>query len=571
MNSDLPSHWIWSEVGSVANNIQPGFARQPNESTDGCLQLRMPSISRSGFIDYKVSKYVDATDEEKIKYAVQRGDVIFNNTNSPELVGNAAYFDDDIECVLSNHMTRIRVDSRIVLPSYLATVFHHYWKTGQTQRRSKQWINQAAVDIGTLSRFRIPLPPLSEQQQIVEIIQEAEEVRRLRAVAGAKTAELIPAMFHAHFVNDKNGDFQPLHKLADIVSGVAVGRKTKGMTSEVAYLRVANVQAGYIDLGEIKTTLATDGEIAQYALKDGDVLLTEGGDFDKLGRGALWEGQVEPCIHQNHVFRVRPKAGKLHSRFFAHYLQSAKAKNYFLRCAKKTTNLASINLTQLMALPVPNIPLDDQVAFEVEIELASQCLPKEADKAFFALTASLSAHAFSGRLTAAWRDANGKMLAVEAQNRDKELALLSGKTVLVNFSSADPSEDADAFDIPTDLNREQLALLFNMKAMRNRKELPRYFTSEFLAEQINGPLHRHPQAIESHLSVFAVRGLIIPVSRRRKDANGNPFAGCYRLSPVARQRRISTVEDDEEPTNLPNDDVRGELMKIQRRLATGVI
>jgi hypothetical protein len=81
----------------------------------------------------------------------------------------------------------------------LAAVLHRYWRTGQTQRRAKQWVNQAAIDVDNLKSFRIPLPPLNEQYRIMEILQEAEEIRRLRAEAESKTAELIPAIFAAIF------------------------------------------------------------------------------------------------------------------------------------------------------------------------------------------------------------------------------------------------------------------------------------------------------------------------------------------------------------------------------------
>ena len=193
------------------------------------------------------------------------------------------------------------------------------------------------------------------------------------------------------------------------------------MSVEVPYLRVANVQAGYIDLTEVKTTPATEEEILQFALQNGDVLLTEGGDFDKLGRGCLWNGQVAPCIHQNHVFRVRTFAGTLNSRFFAHYLQSAMATSYFLRCAKKTTNLASINLTQLKALPVPTISIEDQECFEEQIQIAADCASTGDARTFKALSDALSAHAFSGHLTADWRKTHTDTLSREALERDAAL------------------------------------------------------------------------------------------------------------------------------------------------------
>ena len=92
--------------------------------------------------------------------------------------------------------------------------------------------------------------------------------------------------------------------------------------------------------------------------------MTEGGDFDKLGRGAIWPGGVKDCIHQNHIFRVRLDKSNLLPEFFAAFLRSTYAKNYFLRCSKQTTNLASINMTQLRATPValPPLPMQHQFA-----------------------------------------------------------------------------------------------------------------------------------------------------------------------------------------------------------------
>jgi type I restriction enzyme S subunit len=99
-----------------------------------------------------------------------------------------------------------------------------------------------------------------------------------------------------------------LDMLGDIASGVAKGTKRNGKTDvrEIPYLRVANVQRGYLDLSEIKTILATERDIEELKLQKGDVLFNEGGDRDKLGRGCVWQGEIENCIHQNHVFRMRP-------------------------------------------------------------------------------------------------------------------------------------------------------------------------------------------------------------------------------------------------------------------------
>lgn len=432
--------------------------------------------------------------------------------------------------------------------------------------------NLPRLDAETFDSIEIPLPPLSEQQRIEEILQEVEEIRLLRAETEAKIAELIPAMFYDHFVDGQEHDFLPLHKFAEVVSGVAIGRKTKGMTVEVPYLRVANVQAGFVDLDEVKTTTATEEEVEQFRLQSGDVLLTEGGDFDKLGRGCLWEGQVEPCIHQNHVFRVRPVPGKLNSHFFAHYLQSAKAKHYFLKCAKKTTNLASINLTQLKALPVPDISIEEQERFELQIQVANECSAPSGEKTFIALARSLSAHAFSGQLTADWREANKDRLAGETRERDA--ALKEAGATISRSRRTMAEEIAELLQVRSDgiyshLNQEQRLLLREIRRMVGGVEFARYFTADQLSRYLtDGPLRRNPQAVEGHLAVLAARGIIIPVSREEQteDTGEYVFGNAYRLPTAEREQFITDEQGNRLVTEEGNSLVTGEKIGDAARL-----
>ena len=92
------------------------------------------------------------------------------------------------------------------------------------------------------------------------------------------------------------------------------------------------------------------------------MVLTEGGDFDKLGRGFVWNGEVFGCVHQNHIFAVRTHRDVLAPEFLAYLTQSSYGKKYFLSVAHKTTNLACINTTKLKALPVPLPPQEEQKA-----------------------------------------------------------------------------------------------------------------------------------------------------------------------------------------------------------------
>jgi type I restriction enzyme S subunit len=144
-----------------------------------------------------------------------------------------------------------------------------------------------------------------------------------------------------------------LAAVAQIQTGIAKGSKRLVDPVELPYLRVANVQAGVLDLTEIKMIEVDRADVERYSLRTGDVLMTEGGDFDKLGRGAIWTGAIEPCLHQNHIFAVRCDRSKVLPEWLSWISSSHYGRRYFLLCSKQSTNLASINSSQLKAFPLP--------------------------------------------------------------------------------------------------------------------------------------------------------------------------------------------------------------------------
>ncbi|MCY1524238.1 Type I restriction modification DNA specificity domain protein [compost metagenome] len=147
--------------------------------------------------------------------------------------------------------------------------------------------------------------------------------------------------------------------VASVQTGIAKGKDNAGKnTIEVPYLRVANVQDGYLALDDVSRIEIPEDLLSRYSLQAGDVLMNEGGDFDKLGRGHIWSGEIEPCIHQNHVFAVRPS--KISSDWLNTITGSGYAQFYFMTRAKQSTNLASISSTNIMELPVVVAPEDEQ-------------------------------------------------------------------------------------------------------------------------------------------------------------------------------------------------------------------
>lgn len=208
----------------------------------------------------------------------------------------------------------------------------------------------------------VPIPPHAEQQKIAAILTAVDDKLEVieRQIAATQTLKrgLVQHLFGLK--QRASWPIVPLHEVADVRTGVAKGKKGMKQAVELPYLRVANVQDGHIDLGEVKTIEVEAAQVERYALQPGDVLMTEGGDFDKLGRGDVWEGQISPCLHQNHVFAVRPNPQLLNSYYLAALAASDYGRQYFFSCAKRTTNLASINSSQLKALPVLLPPIDQQ-------------------------------------------------------------------------------------------------------------------------------------------------------------------------------------------------------------------
>jgi len=265
---------------------------------------------------------------------------------------------------------------------------------------------QPNINQGIVRDLRVPLPPLEEQRRIAAILDQAEALRTQRRQALAQLDSLTQSLFLDMFgdpvANDRGWpDSLTLGEVADIASGVTKGRNLEGkVTRELPYLAVANVQDKSLRLDGIKSIDATEDEIQRYRLRKNDLLLTEGGDPDKLGRGTLWNDELPECIHQNHIFRVRLTTEILTPLFLNWIVGSSRGKKYFLRSAKQTTGIASINMTQLKGFPllVPPLALQQTFATRIQAIQALKATHRAALAQLDALFASLQQRAFAGEL-----------------------------------------------------------------------------------------------------------------------------------------------------------------------------
>lgn len=259
-----------------------------------------------------------------------------------------------------------------------------------------------------LRDFRLLLPSLAEQKRIADILSRLDETIEQTEALIAKHQQIKMGLMQELFTRgiSPDGRLRPtatqaprlyknsllgtipkawslvsLGKVAEIVSGVTLTSHAEPRTGVVVpYLRVANVQDGYFDLTEIKKVKVSIAQLEKLRLKDGDVLMNEGGDFDKLGRGAVWRGVIDPCVHQNHVFRVRPKNEELQSEFLAYWSQSEFGRKYFILNSKQSTNLASINSSQLHRFPVVIPERQEQIAIQERLAASSALIESLGDE-----------------------------------------------------------------------------------------------------------------------------------------------------------------------------------------------
>ncbi|MFF4804622.1 restriction endonuclease subunit S [Streptomyces sp. NPDC001351] len=342
---------------SIGAGITLGPNRAPRENPAG--YLRVANVQR-GWIDSSDVAQLEAYSRDRDRYALAVQDILMVEGHaSPDQIGRCAMVSSREGGLLyQNHLFRIRF-------SKVAPEFGLIWLNSRYMQ--SYWRNRCATSSGLytinsamLRQVPVPLLPEAEQHRIVaahaaferRIVRLEWMLSKLGVAEQALSAEALALKPHWERVT--------VESIAEVAAGVTLGAELVGEgTLELPYLRVANVLDGRIDTQDVKSVRILGTQLERFALRKGDLLLTEGGDLDKLGRGAVWDGRIEPCLHQNHVFRVRC-GSRMDPGFLALYTGSAEGRAYFQRVGKQTTNLASINSTQVKAMVVPVPPIEEQ-------------------------------------------------------------------------------------------------------------------------------------------------------------------------------------------------------------------
>jgi len=328
---------------------------------------------------------VPASQETVVKYSLLAGDVLFNNTNSTELVGKSAVFTGHAEPVVySNHFTRLRTRVEQLDSDYLAS-----WLLGEWQKRTfenlcNRWIGQSAVKMDKLLGLEIPLPPLAEQKRIAAILNEQMAgVERARAAVQAQV-DASRALIDAHVREAFPGYGQELPRgwrlarLGEVLSAMTNGttwdQNKHGIGLRVT--RIETISKGTIDRNRTGWIDAPLESVTAYRLKSGDILFSHINSLERLGNCAMYEGDPPVLIHGMNLLRLECNMELVVPRFLLHVLRSQTAVSLYRHRARRAIGQASLNTSDVSGLPIPVCPLADQKRIAVELDQKTGAVEK---------------------------------------------------------------------------------------------------------------------------------------------------------------------------------------------------
>lgn len=416
---ELPMGWAWAKLSEIALEVSPGFpSGRHNQQGLGVPHLRPMNVNTNGTIELTEVKYVQETSYTPLL----EGDILFNNTNSPDLVGKTAWIPRDTNWAYSNHMTRIRVDQKQFEPRWLAGYLHYLYKRGYYKLHCRNHVNQASIGTGFLSAMAIPVPPLQEQRRIVEKLEELlsdldagvatlrQALAKLKRYRQAVLKAAVEGELSREWREANKGKLEPASALLEHILTERrilsrAGRRYKEPTPPYAdwmyelpegwvwasveqlgyvqlgrqrspkhrskdyptpYIRAANITEKGLDLSDVLHMEFTPQERETYRLLPGDIVVAEAsGSPDQVGKPALWRGEIEGCCFQNTVIRLRPVV--IDSRYLLTVLKAYYTTGVFMLLAGGV-GINHLSAGKFARLPVPIAPVEEQAFIISEVE-----------------------------------------------------------------------------------------------------------------------------------------------------------------------------------------------------------
>lgn len=366
----IPATWDISKIGTLYTQRNEKVSDKDYPPLSVTMKGILPQLATAA-----------KTDDGDNRKLVRVGDFAINSRSDRRGSCGISLYDGSVSLI-----NTILIPRKKMHPGYYDRLFH----TTLFADEFYKWGHGIVDDLWTtrwqeMKRILVPVPPYETQSAIAAYL-DTQCAKIDEIIAQAKASIEDYKQWKASIIYeavtkglDSNVEMKdsgipwigkvPTHwrvtkikNFVSIRSGITLGKQYPPGTQLIScpYLRVANVKAEYVDLQDVATIMVTSEEAEKYALKSGELLMTEGGDRDKLGRGTIWHGEIPGCLHQNHVFAVQVNEKYMLTKFLDYLTASPVGREYFDLTAKKTTNLASTNSTTILQFSVSIPPLTEQ-------------------------------------------------------------------------------------------------------------------------------------------------------------------------------------------------------------------
>jgi type I restriction enzyme S subunit len=413
---DLPKGWVWTEISQVGDIVAGGTPSTKDDSNFGGNIGWLTPADLSGFRGKYMKRGKRNLSDKGLKKSsailLPVGSVLFSSRAPIGYVAIAA------NPLATNQGFKNLVPAEGIFSEYV----FYYLKGNKTLADSyASGTTFRELSGKRFAQLPIPLPSTNEQKRIVAKIEELftkldagvealkkvkaelkryrqavlkyafegkltaewrkknknkiepaskllERIAKEREKAGAKVKKLLP-LDKSELPELPNGwEWARIDQIGNVSGGLTLNSKRKNSPLQLPYLRVANVYAQELKLNEIKTIGVSKGEINRVLLKRGDLLIVEGnGSVEQIGRVALWNGSIDPCLHQNHIIKVRVDSEDL-AVFVLNWLTSSSGRDEIVKVASSTSGLHTLSLSKISALLVPIAPIQEQIQIIAEIE-----------------------------------------------------------------------------------------------------------------------------------------------------------------------------------------------------------
>lgn len=361
----LPDGWRWVELGTICR--QDRTIIQVNGSISPLPYLGLEHVeSQTGRILREPAETI-ADEGTSTTFAFDQRHVLYsklrpylNKVALPEYAGRCT---TEMIPLLPTAVDRVFLAWMLRRSATVAVAMQN--RTGSRMPRA---------DMDDLMRMLVPLPStVDEQHRIAERIEAyMAEIAAARAAAEAELSaaeELAAAYLREVFESDEaqGWEMKPVAQFARVTGGIQKQPSRSPQNFFRPYLTVRNVQRGWLDLARVENFEISPAELERYRLMDGDILIVEGnGSLDHIGRCALFHDELEDCIHQNHIIRIRVDPDQANPHFAALYLNSANGKVQMIDKARTSSGLYTLSVSKVQSLEIP-LPSPKRQAELVEL------------------------------------------------------------------------------------------------------------------------------------------------------------------------------------------------------------